>query len=55
MAHKLRVKCVAEGVEKREEWDMLKSMGCDVAQGYFIAKPMAVDTFLAYCKAFQPL
>ena len=55
MAHKLRVKCVAEGVEKREEWDMLKSMGCDVAQGYFIAKPMAVDAFLAYCKVFQPL
>lgn len=55
MAHKLRVRSVAEGVEKREEWDMLKSMGCDVAQGYFIAKPMTVEAFLEYCKAFQPL
>ena len=40
MAHKLRVKSVAEGVESRLEWDALKNIGCDLAQGYYIAKPM---------------
>ncbi len=40
MAHKLRVKSVAEGVETQQDWDALKIVGCDTAQGYFIAKPM---------------
>jgi len=31
---------VAEGVEDRADWDLLRSTGCDLAQGYFIAKPM---------------
>ncbi|TCV84137.1 EAL domain-containing protein [Sulfurirhabdus autotrophica] len=45
MAHKLKVKSVAEGVESQQDWDTLKSMGCDTAQGYFIAKPMDVRAF----------
>lgn len=45
MAKKLGLKSVAEGVEGRYEWDLLASLGCDMAQGYFIAKPMAVDQF----------
>jgi diguanylate cyclase (GGDEF)-like protein len=31
---------VAEGVETREVWDMLAARGCELAQGYFIARPM---------------
>jgi EAL domain-containing protein (putative c-di-GMP-specific phosphodiesterase class I) len=31
---------VAEGVEDREDWDLLRTAGCDMVQGYFIAKPM---------------
>lgn len=54
MAHKLRVKSVAEGVETQEEWDMLKSMDCDVAQGYFIAKPMDGAAFLDFCAHYVP-
>jgi EAL domain-containing protein (putative c-di-GMP-specific phosphodiesterase class I) len=34
------MKTVAEGVEDRADWDFLRSTGCDLAQGYFIAKPM---------------
>lgn len=45
MAHKLKVKSVAEGVETQQDWNMLKSMGCDTAQGYFIAKPMDINAF----------
>lgn len=49
MAHKLRVKSVAEGVEKQQDWDALKRMGCDTAQGYLIAKPMDMASFLEFC------
>ena len=40
MAGQLGMKAVAEGVEDRADWDCLRAMGCDVAQGYFIARPM---------------
>ncbi|HEY3328254.1 MAG TPA: EAL domain-containing protein [Novimethylophilus sp.] len=45
MAHKLRIKSIAEGVETQQDWDRLKSLGCDMGQGYFIAKPMDVTAF----------
>ncbi len=50
MAHKLKIKCVAEGVETQQDWDMLKNMGCDTAQGYFIAKPMDLAAFVEFCE-----
>ena len=43
LAQKLGLRSVAEGIEKEEEWALLKSLGCDVAQGYFIARPMPGD------------
>lgn len=49
MAHKLQVKSTAEGVESQNDWDMLKQMGCDIAQGYFIAKPMELTALLEFC------
>lgn len=39
LAHNLRLKVVAEGVEDRQTLKRLKKMGCDLAQGYFICKP----------------
>lgn len=54
MARKLHVKSVAEGVETQEEWDMLKDMNCDIAQGYFIAKPMDSAAFLDFCVDYVP-
>ena len=39
MAHALNLKVVAEGVETVEQKERLKSMNCDIAQGYFYAKP----------------
>ena len=45
MARKLGIKSVAEGVETQRDWDALKTMGADTAQGYFIAKPMALTAF----------
>lgn len=44
MGHRLNVKTVAEGVENQEDWDLLRTLGCDLVQGYMIARPMpAID------------
>jgi EAL domain-containing protein (putative c-di-GMP-specific phosphodiesterase class I) len=49
MAHRLEIKGVAEGVETQAEWDVLKRVGCDMAQGYLMAKPMDEQSFLGFC------
>ncbi len=41
LAHALDKKAVAEGVETAEALDLLRELGCDEAQGYFIARPIA--------------
>jgi diguanylate cyclase (GGDEF)-like protein/PAS domain S-box-containing protein len=41
LGHNLGLKVVAEGVEDERTFDMLASFGCDAAQGYFMARPMA--------------
>ena len=43
MARQLGLRSVAEGVEDRHDWDFLRSLGCELAQGYFIARPMPAD------------
>jgi EAL domain-containing protein (putative c-di-GMP-specific phosphodiesterase class I) len=40
MAKKLGIVIVAEGIETEKDWDLLRELGCDLAQGYFIARPM---------------
>ncbi|MCK9985366.1 MAG: hypothetical protein AzoDbin1_01838 [Azoarcus sp.] len=40
MARQLGMTTVAEGVEDLEDWNLLRARGVDVAQGWFIAKPM---------------
>jgi EAL domain-containing protein (putative c-di-GMP-specific phosphodiesterase class I) len=42
IAHELDLDVVAEGVESEEVWQELWHLGCDVAQGYAIAKPMPI-------------
>lgn len=53
IARKLKYKSVAEGVETIGDWNALKSMGCDIAQGYFIAKPMPLNDLVAFCQNFS--
>jgi diguanylate cyclase (GGDEF)-like protein len=40
LAHNLGMKAVAEGVENENAWDKLKELGCDLAQGYYMSKPL---------------
>ena len=44
LAHGLRLKVVAEGVETQAQLDLLKDIGCELAQGYFYSKPVAAET-----------
>ncbi len=43
MAHALKLRVVAEGVETRKQRDILVEMGCDELQGYLFAKPMRAN------------
>ncbi|MEW8584986.1 MAG: EAL domain-containing protein, partial [Candidatus Thiodiazotropha sp.] len=45
MAKGLGVKVVAEGVESAEQFDFLKREGCDLAQGWYLSKPISADEF----------
>lgn len=45
MAKDLKLSVVAEGVETKEHVDFLKAAACDVAQGYYFAKPMPLEDF----------
>jgi EAL domain-containing protein (putative c-di-GMP-specific phosphodiesterase class I) len=40
LAHNLGLRVVAEGVETKETWDMLARLRCDVAQGYYLSRPV---------------
>jgi EAL domain-containing protein (putative c-di-GMP-specific phosphodiesterase class I) len=51
MARRLDIESVAEGVETKADWEVLGPAGCDVAQGYFIAKPMNDASFHSFCAA----
>jgi PAS domain S-box-containing protein len=41
LADALKLRVVAEGVEDRATWDVLAGLGCDIAQGYFLSRPIA--------------
>lgn len=43
LAHKMGIKAVAEGVETEEIHILLASLGCDIAQGYAICRPLPGD------------
>lgn len=53
LVHDLGCKTVAEGVETQEHWELLASLGCDIAQGYFIAKPMPSEAFQHWAAGFK--
>jgi EAL domain-containing protein (putative c-di-GMP-specific phosphodiesterase class I) len=40
LGHSLDLTVVGEGVETKEVWELLQTLGCDEAQGYYVARPM---------------
>lgn len=56
LAQKLGLRSVAEGIETEADYALMAKLGCDVAQGYYIARPMAPEQFATWsaghhCKA----
>ena len=53
MANSLDLKVVAEGIENTKVLNQLRTMGCDIAQGYHIAKPLAAHQLTNWVKEFN--
>ncbi|MBQ9906110.1 MAG: EAL domain-containing protein [Oscillospiraceae bacterium] len=45
IARLLEVPAIAEGVETKEQMELLKELGCDVIQGYYFSKPLSAEDF----------
>ncbi len=54
LGHSLGLEVVAEGVEDRETWTELELLGCDVLQGFYIAKPLPADEMPAWLATWPP-
>jgi EAL domain-containing protein (putative c-di-GMP-specific phosphodiesterase class I)/CheY-like chemotaxis protein len=50
LAGKLGITAVAEGVETKVEWDLVRGMGCRLGQGYFIGHPMEGGEFIDWAR-----
>jgi EAL domain-containing protein (putative c-di-GMP-specific phosphodiesterase class I) len=50
MAHSLKLKVVAEGIEREEQVRILQSYHCDMGQGYFFSKPLPAEDVPDLCR-----
>jgi diguanylate cyclase len=55
LAGALGLRVVAEGVEDERTWRLLHSIGCDVAQGWFYARPMPAEELVDWLARYRPL
>lgn len=46
LAHNLGLQVVAEGVEEEVSYKQLQTLECDIAQGYYIARPMPLSDYI---------
>lgn len=53
LARQLNMEAIAEGVEDQADWDFLRSTRCDLAQGYFIARPMPAAELPGWIASWQ--
>lgn len=53
MARQLRIRTVAEGIEDDRDWIFLRGMGCDLGQGYLVARPLPADDVPAWIRAWE--
>jgi EAL domain-containing protein (putative c-di-GMP-specific phosphodiesterase class I) len=51
LGRNLGLEVVAEGVESEESWDRLTAMGCHLAQGYFLSRPVPADQLTSWLAA----
>lgn len=53
MAHRLKMKVVAEGVESAQQVELLKEMGCDYIQGYYYSKPLPINELIDFIQFWE--
>ncbi len=53
MAHRLGLKVVAEGIENQASWQLLQQWGCNLAQGFFLGRPMAPSELVQWQHQFR--
>jgi diguanylate cyclase (GGDEF)-like protein len=54
LGHSFGMEITAEGVETREQMDLLLDIGCDEIQGYFFSRPLSADDFAKFIGAMDP-
>ncbi len=52
MGRGLRLKVLAEGVETKEQYAILRSMGCELVQGYHFSRPLPPEQFVAFLRKY---
>jgi EAL domain-containing protein (putative c-di-GMP-specific phosphodiesterase class I) len=52
-ARRQRVRCVAEGVEEARDRDCLRTLGCDLAQGFLFARPMSASQLPDWARSWH--
>ncbi|MFA6956238.1 MAG: EAL domain-containing protein [Thermoanaerobaculia bacterium] len=50
LGHNMGLRVIAEGVESEAAWRELKSLGCDMAQGYYVSRPLPSDQFVVWMR-----
>ena len=53
LGHNLGLRLVAEGVEDAATWSMLKALGCDVIQGYYLSRPLPAEQVQDWVRAYR--
>ncbi|MFT5658053.1 MAG: EAL domain-containing protein (putative c-di-GMP-specific phosphodiesterase class I) [Gammaproteobacteria bacterium] len=53
LAHELGMSVVAEGIETEDEWNILKKLGCDEGQGYWIGRPMPPEELESWMRGWS--
>jgi EAL domain-containing protein (putative c-di-GMP-specific phosphodiesterase class I) len=53
IARRMGLRSVAEGVETMADWGLLRELGCELAQGYFIGRPMSAEQVLVWHSSWQ--
>jgi diguanylate cyclase len=50
LGHDLGLVVTAEGVEDEETWELLDALGCDIAQGFHVGRPMDAEALAAWLR-----
>jgi EAL domain-containing protein (putative c-di-GMP-specific phosphodiesterase class I) len=54
MARGMAMSSVAEGIETEDDWNLLRQLGCNVAQGYFVSPPVLSEQISEWAAKWEP-